>query len=375
MAPAARQNEKAVQEWLVNEGPAFDFFQAVRLLELTNPDSAQVGEQEGCDRPEPVRFRARVGFDFSATAIQQIFRSKDDPEPPGSAMPRIVGKRDDSEPPVMVTNFFGLAGANNPLPTPLTELVVERLREKDRGMRDFLDIFNHRLISILYRIRKLHRVGLSSTAPEDAPAARHLYAILGLGVPALRGRMALGESSDTGDRALLPYAGLLSRQPRSTIGLGRMLQHHFRVLVKVEQFAGVWRRIEKDQWTRLGTQKGRNNKLGGTAALGTRFWDSQGRFWIILGPLTLRQFVHFLPGGRAHLALCEMTRFYAGDEMDFRMRLRIRAAEIPETRLLRPPKTKEQQPGRSRLGWTTWLRTHPTKHDSQVAIAPMIGSR
>jgi len=105
-----------------------------------------------------------VGFDFSATAIQEILRDEDHPEPP-----------------VMVTNFFGLAGANSPLPTPLTELVLERLREKDAGMRDFLDIFNHRLISILYRIRKLHRVGLSSTAPEDAPTARHLYAILGLG--------------------------------------------------------------------------------------------------------------------------------------------------------------------------------------------------
>src|SRR5258708_19492176 len=114
MAPAARQNEKAVQEWLVNEGPAFDFFQAVRLLELTNPDSAQVGEQEGCDRPEPVRFRARVGFDFSATAIQQIFRSKDDPEPPGSAMPRIVGKTPAPRPPAITTNFFRLAAAHTP---------------------------------------------------------------------------------------------------------------------------------------------------------------------------------------------------------------------------------------------------------------------
>lgn len=375
MAPAARPNEKTVEEWLANEGPAFDFFQAVRLLELTNPESARVGDQEGCDVPEPVRFRARVGLDFSATAIQQIFPSRDDPEPPGSSVPRIVGGRGDAEPPVMVTNFFGLAGANSPLPTPLTELVLDRLREKDRGMRDFLDIFNHRLISILYRIRKLHRVGLSSTTPEDAPAARHLYAILGLGVPALRRRVALGESVETGDRAFLPYAGLVSRQPRSAVGLGRMLQHHFRVLVKIEQFAGVWRRIEENQWTRLGAQKGRNHRLGSTAALGTRFWDPQGRFWIVLGPLTLRQFVHFLPGGRAHLALCEMTRFYAGDEMDFRMRLRIRASEIPETRLLRPPKTKEQQPGRSRLGWTTWLRTRPMTHDSQVAIEPEMAGR
>ncbi|HWZ43288.1 MAG TPA: type VI secretion system baseplate subunit TssG, partial [Candidatus Saccharimonadales bacterium] len=206
-------------------------------------------------------------------------------------------------------------------------------------------------------------------------------------------RMALSETNetsgtndanDTGDRALLSYAGLLSQRPRSAAGLRRMLQHHFRVLVYVEQFAGVWRNIEENQWTRLGAYQGRNHILGKTAAIGSRFWDPQGRFWIALGPLTLRQFVHFLPGGQAHLALCEMTRFYAGEEMDFRLRLRLRAAEIPETRLLHPAKIpaktptkiKDQQPGRSRLGWTTWLKTRPMKHDSQVAIAPRLaGSR
>lgn len=326
------QRDKSVQEWLFAEPYRFDFFQAVKLLELVFPESVAVGEGPEPEK-EPVRFRARVAFDFPASEVQELDCQHD----PLALM--------------MTTNFLGLAGASGPLPAPLAELVLERLRHKDTGLRDFLDIFNHRLISLMYRTRKVHRVTLSSHAPERGPMANYLYSFLGLGLAHLRNRMAVE------DRALLPYAGLISQQPRSVVGMEQMLSDHFQAPVTVQQFSGGWRTIEPDQRTAMG-KSGKNQLLGQTIVLGGRIWDQQGGLRIAVGPLPLDQFLHFLPDGNAYAPFCSMTRFYVGEEFQFRIRVKIKAAEIPETRL-----------GKSKLGWTSWVKTKPCKQDSQVEIS------
>jgi type VI secretion system protein ImpH len=334
MAAFGWQREKSVKEWLFSEAYRFDFFQAVRLLELIFPDHTPVGEGPEPEK-EPVRFSARVGFDFPAGEVHDLLPSKD------------------GAPPSMVTNFLGLAGATGPLPAPLAELVLERVRQKDTGLRDFLDIFNHRLVSLMYRARKVHRVTLSSQSPEQGPMANYLFAFLGLGVSGLRNRMG----KEVKDRVLLPYAGLLNQQPRSVIGMERFLSDHFRAPVHVEQFSGVWRNIEPDQWTSIG-RSGKNQILGQSIVVGKRIWDQQGRFLIHVGPLSLEHFLDFLPHGTAYKPLCELARFYAGPEFEFRVQLKIHAAQIPELRL-----------GKSKLGWTTWLKTRPAKRDSQVDLS------
>lgn len=326
------QKDKSVLEWLFAEAYRFDFFQAVKLLELIFPDCVPVGEGPEPEK-EPVHFSGRIAFEFPASDVQELY-------PPQKHSPA-----------AMVTNFLGLAGANGPLPAPLAELVLERLRYKDTGLRDFLDIFNHRLISLMYRTRKVHRVTLSSQAPERGPMADYLYSFLGLGLARLRNRMALE------DRALLPYTGLISQQPRSVVGMERILSDHFQAPVTVQQFSGGWRTIEPDQRTAMG-KSGKNQLLGQTIVLGSRIWDQQGAFWIVVGPLSLDQFFHFLPDGNAYSPFCSMTRFYVGEEFEFRIRLKIEAAEIPETRL-----------GQSKLGWTSWVKTRPCRQDSQVEIS------
>ena len=248
---------------------------------------------------------------------------------------------------------MGLCSPSGVMPIPYTELILERAQEKDNGFRDFLDIFNHRLISLMYRTRKVHRVTLSSQSPEQGPMANYLYAFLGLGLSGLRNRMG----KEVPDRVLLPYAGLLHQRPRSVVGLEHFLADHFRVFVHVEQFSGVWRNIEPDEQTAIGLS-GKNQVLGRSVVVGKRIWDQQGRFLILVGPLPLKEFLDFLPDGTAHKPLCELTRFYAGPEFEFKVQLKIQAAQIPELRL-----------GKSKLGWTTWLKTHPGKRDSQVELS------
>ena len=66
---------------------------------------------------------------------------------------------------------LSLAGAQGPLPLPFTEMVLERRAARDRATGEFLDIFNHRFLSFLYRGRKKHHIGLNWAATESSSLA------------------------------------------------------------------------------------------------------------------------------------------------------------------------------------------------------------
>src|SRR6185312_2746376 len=138
---AAPNRYSAVGAILRKTPQEFHFFQAVRLLERLFPDRAPVGRLVSPDR-EVVRFAAHASFPFPASQIQTI--DWPDTAPPLPDLPA-------SGAPRMVINFMGLAGPSGVMPLYYTELIVERLRQKDRALLGFFDIFNHRMISLFYQ--------------------------------------------------------------------------------------------------------------------------------------------------------------------------------------------------------------------------------
>lgn len=339
MAAHGWGKDRPLDEWLYEEGYRFDFFQAVKLLEMGRPAAAPVGEGAEPAR-EPVRFKSAVGLAFPASDVAEV-------RPPA----REGGAAE------MTVNFMGLAGALGPLQAPTTEQIMDRARSRDTALRDFLDIFNHRLVSLLYRIRKVHRVGQEHAPPGSDRLSGLVYSAFGMGTPGLRGRMLVP------DRALLFYAGLLADRSRSLAGLCRIVEDYFRVGAAGGEFRGRWFELDEEQTTAIGA-RGRNARLGEGAVLGRRVWDQQGAFELRLGPLTLEQFLDFLPTGWGFGPLCELARFYTGDELEFSFRLTLRAAEVPQARL--------GAEGGARLGWTSWLRSSPAAgaDDSQVVVSP-----
>jgi len=297
-----------------------------------------VGEGQEPER-EAIRFQSRVAFDFPASEVQEIERMDGD-----------------SGPVRVVVNALGLAGALGPLPAPFSELLVQRTWAKDTAFRDFLDIFNHRLVSLLVRAKKRHRAGFSWERPDRESFSRAAFCLMGLGTQGLAGRM------DVEDRVLLQYTGVVARRARSIVGLEVILADYFGVRVQSRQLLGRWLEIPEDQQTALGVVTGRNQELTAVhagALLGRRVWDQQAGFEIRLGPLSLGQFLDFLPIGRAHRSLVQLIRFYAGEEQDADLRLTLKAAEVPPCRLGAGP----------RLGWSSWLRTQPfAEDDSQVCL-------
>jgi type VI secretion system protein ImpH len=328
--------DHSVAEWLFAEGFRFEFYQAVKLLELLNPTAVAVGEGAMPQR-EAVRFKSHVGFAF-----------------PASEVVAVTPAAHHGVPAEMTVTFLGLAGGLGPLPAAYTEWLLERIWQRDTALRDFLEIFNHRLVSLMHRVRKMHRIGLAIEPPGEDPVAHYLFALMGLGTPGLQGRMLVK------DRALLFYAGLLAQRPRSMAGLEHVLADYFGITVKGQQCLGQWQHLAAEQWTSIGVS-GRNQGLGLGVVLGRRVWDQQGRFEIHLGPLSLAQFLDFLPIGSAFHTLCELTRFYVGPQVLFSLRLTLQAAEVPASRL--------STTGGPRLAWTSWLKTRAfAADDSQVRL-------
>ncbi|MBD0321277.1 MAG: type VI secretion system baseplate subunit TssG, partial [Gemmatimonadetes bacterium] len=277
---------------------AFDFYQAVRLLER------ELGGRtpgEGADpAAEPVRFRAEGGFAFAPSDLVSV-------EPRGD------GQRE------MTVAFLALGGAEGPLPVPLAKRAVDRAGEKDVATRDFLDLFHHRLVSLAYRIGRRTRPVLQEALPRDTENAGYLRALIGIGTPGLRDRLPVVD-----DGALLARAGILANEVRSQAGLEGLLADHFGVPVAIEPLFGRWLPIPDDQRTRIG-RTGGNRTLGGDAVLGARWHDPHAAIGIRMGPMEIGLLRALLPAdpsgdpadGRALVELRELVRFYAGPDTDF----------------------------------------------------------
>ncbi len=351
MAPESRHESASVSERLLREPYRFDFFQAVRLLERLEAEQGRSCYPVGHDRlpaQEAVRLPALPGLSFPAGEISQI-------------RPRNT-QGNDNLPPEMIVTFMGLTGPAGVLPQHYTTLLLQRLRSRDTTLRDFLDLFNHRMLSLFYRAWEKYRFPLAyersrldkgGTINQETPAdsdlfGQGLYALVGLGLPALRVQVA------PGSEAFLYFAGLFAHQPRPAVCLENLLSEHFGVPVQVRQFEGQWLYLEEDDRTRLGaggSPEGCNTQLGADAVAGQRAWEVQSKLRLRMGPLTWAQFRDLLPTGASRPMLLHLARTYLGPDLDFDVQLVLLPLEVPWCQI-----TSDEDG--FQLGLNSWVRSH-----------------
>jgi type VI secretion system protein ImpH len=342
--------EKSISEQLFDEPYQFEFFQAVRLLERLLPDRLPIGRvtEEGqvtAPEQEVVRFRTLASLVFPPSQIQHLEAAGDGEHP---------------HPPEMDVAFMGLTGPLGVLPNHYTELLIDRKRAGDHTLQNFLDLFNHRMISFFYRAWEKYRFpvayerGLGSDQFTSS-----LFAVIGL---ATRG---LQELTSVRDDSLLCYGGLIAQRPHSSSAFAAIIGDYFSVQTQIEQFAGQWLKLDDESVSRVGQA---NSIIGLSTVVGTRVWDSQSKFRVRLGPMNYKQFIAFLPVGSAFEALMEIIKLLAGVEFDFDVQLILQAKEVPGAVLT----TRARR--RPMLGWNTWLKTKPfMQDDSQVILAGAAG--
>jgi type VI secretion system protein ImpH len=310
------------------------FFPLVSFLERLTADSMRVGEM-GPVSEEAIRFRHSpdMGFsssDVSSLVLREVPVRADDPD----------ARRPLFE---VTTTFLGLTGSATPLPLYLAEEAAQE--DPDNApLREFLDLFHHRLLSLLYRIECRYRVTRELTATCTDQWSRRILALAGF---------------DTYERAwpgilppwrLLRIAPLLLTRVRTAERLEMALQDVLAedlegARVTVKQFVGRW--VDIDARTRLGQA---HHQLGRNMLLGSRAFDRMGRFQVEIGPLPPRAYRRLMADGDLYPLAREVIALFVRDPLEYSFELSL-SESVTNT-------FKLSSGWPSQLGRDTWLGTN-----------------
>ncbi|MFK7986021.1 MAG: type VI secretion system baseplate subunit TssG [Sandaracinaceae bacterium] len=301
------------------------FFHTIALLERLSKDAVRVGG-DGPPRDERIRFRHDYELNFSAGDISSL-EVKAFPRGPERSL-------DEPVPHFQVTTtFLGLTGAMSPLPLYIAEEVLHE-DEDNPVRRDFLDIFHHRLISLLYRaVSKYMPAREHLSTRTDDWMSRALF-LTGLD-PSIQTR-----DLNVRPATLVRLAPLLAGRGRGPRVLALALQEALGDglgedgRVQITQFAGGWIEVDEDQRMSLGNS---NNVLGIEAILGKRAFDQSGRFGVKIGPLHRHNYHRFLRDGDLLPVVQEIVELCSKESLDFDVELELAADAVPSFTLTEDP--------------------------------------
>jgi type VI secretion system protein ImpH len=328
-----------LQELLVRlrrEPWKFGFTTLMRRLGAVHSNQPRIGL---ASRPQQEHFRLgqTAALTFAPREIAEVALPFDEGESSGVGAQRA---RKGNNPTVPTVRLYGLGmlGPNGPLPLHYTEWVRDRAENYNDGtLGDFLDIFHHRYLTHMYRAWAQSQSAAGLDRPDDETFSRYVARLTGHDPLEIR-------KSVLPSHARMAASTHLTREARNPDGLAGTLARYFAVPVQLQEFVMHWIRIDEDDQTRLGKPH-TSSVMGMGAIAGEVVADRQNKFRLVLGPLSLEQYLRFTPQGKDLPLLVEWVRGFIGYEFVWEVELRVRNDSTPPARL----EDKE------RLGWSTWL--------------------
>ena len=297
-----------------------DFVAAIRLLESLAPDRPKLGRASRL-RDESVRLSQNPTLAFRNSSLENLVA--DD----GPHAYRLY------------CNFMGMFGNNGPLPLHLTEHALHRAEhERDPTFREFVDLFNHRMLSLFYLAIAESDPVINMDSAADNRYMEFVSSLCGVLPDAASQRDSLP------DVTRFKYAAWLGARTNSPEGLENILGECFGLPCEVEEFVGGWLPMPQQAQIKLGSKE-LNCELGKSTFAGRRVWSVGHKIRINLGPMTWEEYNQFAPGGDWNLTLRDMTRTYLGDETDWDIKLTLAAGEVRRLQLK----------GGMRMGFNSWL--------------------
>ncbi|QJP70690.1 type VI secretion system baseplate subunit TssG [Burkholderia glumae] len=318
---------------LLARAPRMNFMQLCRLLEAQVPDAPGFGTRDSLEH-ERVRFRPRPRLGFPAGEMASV--ELDDAWP--------------DAPPTIRTTFMGLYGVDAAVPAHMIDEIVRR-EEGHEAVEAFLDQFNHRYVTLLYRAWKKYRYPESFRAGGADAHSRNLLCLAGFGWGDKPRRAGLPDSR------MLALLGLLIQHTRTPEGLAGVIALAVPgVGVRVDEFFPALTRAGQPRpLTSTGeaaaVEDGARRGLGGSYVLGRRIAYRSRAVRVTLRPADARQAHDLLPGAWLHRELMAFVQLYVGVKADVHLRMEISSRLAPEPAI--GPASTGPAP---RLGWTTVLR-------------------
>ncbi|EOC1567690.1 type VI secretion system baseplate subunit TssG [Cronobacter dublinensis] len=252
----------------------------------------------------------------------------------------------------------GIWGAQGAMPLNFTELVYSRIENHDYALADFVDLFHHRALSHFFRAWFISQDTATLDRTDDEKFAFYIASLAGL------------DSHEISTSCLPAHARLTScahliREARNPDGLLGAIQDYFQVPVNIKEFVGQWIVLDSRDQTQLGSSEAAM-LLGQGAILGETVLDRQHKFQLLLGPLSIEQYLRFSPWGQDLPVIKEWVRNFVGFEYAWEVQLLLKAQDVPHASL----------DGTHQLGYASWLeREESIKSVYGMCFEPEINQR
>jgi type VI secretion system protein ImpH len=356
-----RRFEPAVIERLFKAPYRFDYFQAVRMVELWL-------RRRGIPRQGLVanflRFQNSTSLGFPPSQLEAIHTEPADIGRDAHLLREAV-EADRLRYIRIRPAFMGLLGGNGVLPAHYTERIAEhQFYQKDEGPQAFLDTFSNRSLALFYEAWRKYRLEVKYQLDDSDAFLPLLLALAGLGSESMKRRLTGAGEGAVLDESFGYFAASMRHRPISAVQMSRVLSEYFGCRVEAEQFIGCWYEVPAAQQTMLG---GANAVLGASAMAGRRVWQRDLRLRLVVGPLDLTGFEAFLPGAPAARALKTMLTMFTGVSLEYEVEVVLRAADVQAVLL-----ADDRMVGR--LGWDAFLVEGPQgqdRHDVRYEIHAM----
>ncbi|MCA9665252.1 MAG: type VI secretion system baseplate subunit TssG [Myxococcales bacterium] len=313
VTPEQLQRDQQLVE-LQQRASQVSFYQSLLLIERLFNSRVRIGH-EGPPEEESVRIRPSLSLAHPATDVESIELRPEDER-------------------VQVTaTFLGLYGSDSPLPTAYSEHIAN-IADEERGerVRAFLDLFHHRLYSLLFRaFTKSRPVG--DTAEKPDPLFDRALAFVGYS-------RALGFGGERLPR--LREVRLTALRTRTASGLRSMLRYRLGYEIGVSQLRQRMTPIPDDQLTLIGKQ---SSRLGDSVMLGARVRD-RGKISLDVEADDFDMWVELTPEGGERAKINDALAGYLRDPIDYDVHVTMDREHVPVIQLGNPA---------LKLGRTAWL--------------------
>jgi len=203
----------------------------------------------------------------------------------------------------LTVDCLGLTGARGALPAHYTEMVLAQLKSRAPALRDFLDLFNHRLLSLFYRSWEKTQPAVHQERAEDDLFTQILRAL-----------------TNCEEDWEIYYGAALARGTRSEATIRGVLGDLTGMPVDVRALQGGWQAVPDQDQSRLPSRsnpKGQYARLG-EVMLGSRVWMADKGAEIVFRPKNNEQLASILPKGRFSKAIGQLTGRLVGSQVEVR---------------------------------------------------------
>lgn len=320
--------------------PYTQFYRFCQLIEQSQPEAPPLGSQWQV-KHDPVRFCPWPGMGFPASEFKKIEMSDD---------PRL--------PPTVRTTFMGLYGVESPLPTAYTDNITQR-RDGYEAVSDFLDIFNHRLITQYYRIWRKYSYPATFLPGGADSTSKYLLSLCGLGIDGCANNITTPLSRFL---ALTGMMRLPTRTREGIVALVRLLAPDTEARIIPHDRCRIPLRRQ------LAMSARRPVSMADSPVMGTHTVDVNSQVLLQLQTDNADEAREWLPGRQLHNDLLALLQVYLGARLHVRLQLSVLRSLLPDARLSCQPASSGVWLGRTAVMRGQHRNATMTHHDEIITI-------